>query len=261
MKLYCEVAGNGPDLVFLHGWGMHSGLWTTIASALTDRYRVTLIDLPGHGFSERYDTSISLTDLAECLADLLPRPCSLAGWSLGGLAALQLAMIHPEQIEQIVLVTSSACFVKQAGWPNAMEQKVLADFHRRLEQEPDATLQRFVALQTFGSPEPQTLARLILKRLRDRTPADTRALLDGFNMLLHSDLRQSLSKLRCPVSLLLGSHDRIVPPGVGADMQRLLPAIRCYLFERGGHIPFLSHRHEFITALEDHITPGDHING
>lgn len=253
MKLHCEVTGAGPDLVFLHGWGMHSGIWSNIATALADRHRVTLIDLPGHGYSDRYTTEISLSDLAECLADHLPRSCILIGWSLGGLAALQVASLRPSRTEQVILIASSACFIKQKNWPNAMEPKVLTEFHQRLERDPDGTLQRFVALQAFGSPEQQTLIRTIQNRLQSREPAAMRALIDGFNMLRHGDLREQLSKMHCPVSLMLGSHDRIVPPAAGNDMLRLLPSIRYHLFKHGGHIPFLSHRDEFITALRDQI--------
>lgn len=47
--LYCQSWGSGPDLVLLHGWGMHGGVWDDTVEAFIDDWRVTVIDLPGHG--------------------------------------------------------------------------------------------------------------------------------------------------------------------------------------------------------------------
>src|SRR5207253_1130861 len=47
--LYCEVSGRGRDLVLLHGWGLNLRVWDGLAGALTARFRVIAIDLPGHG--------------------------------------------------------------------------------------------------------------------------------------------------------------------------------------------------------------------
>ncbi len=49
--LYTDTAGIGPDVVLVHGWGMHSGVWEDVAGDLLNDYRVTVLDLSGHGFS------------------------------------------------------------------------------------------------------------------------------------------------------------------------------------------------------------------
>jgi hypothetical protein len=51
MSLHVDRSGTGPDLVLLHGWGLHSGAWTEVLPALAARARVHAIDLPGHGRS------------------------------------------------------------------------------------------------------------------------------------------------------------------------------------------------------------------
>ena len=49
--LQVDVQGHGPDLVMLHGWGMHSAVWSDWADALASEFRVHCVDLPGHGNS------------------------------------------------------------------------------------------------------------------------------------------------------------------------------------------------------------------
>jgi len=47
--LHVESTGEGPPLVLLHGWAMHGGLFAPLVPALARRYRVSVVDLPGHG--------------------------------------------------------------------------------------------------------------------------------------------------------------------------------------------------------------------
>src|SRR5712671_4767 len=49
--LHVESTGEGPELVLLHGWAMHSGFWGALMPRLAQRFRVHAVDLPGHGYS------------------------------------------------------------------------------------------------------------------------------------------------------------------------------------------------------------------
>ena len=51
MSLYRHTRGYGPDLVLVHGWGMNSAVWEPIVPGLSERFRLTIIELPGHGGS------------------------------------------------------------------------------------------------------------------------------------------------------------------------------------------------------------------
>ena len=55
-------------MVLVHGWGMHSGVWEDVVEALLDHCRVTLLDLPGHGYSRSMVAGHALNDLAAALA-------------------------------------------------------------------------------------------------------------------------------------------------------------------------------------------------
>ncbi|MHB8535916.1 MAG: alpha/beta fold hydrolase, partial [Sulfuricaulis sp.] len=51
MTIFYERSGHGPDVVLVHGWGLHGGVWADIARGLSKDFRVTVPDLPGHGRS------------------------------------------------------------------------------------------------------------------------------------------------------------------------------------------------------------------
>ena len=101
--LHIETSGQGSDLVLLHGWAMHSGIWGSVRDSLAQCFRLHLVDLPGHGLSPMCEPG-TLEHLTGIVADILPENCMLGGWSLGGQVAMQLALRQPERIEKLILI-------------------------------------------------------------------------------------------------------------------------------------------------------------
>lgn len=250
MNLHVERFGLGPDLVLLHGWGLHSGVFTSLAEQLAVRYRVTLIDLPGHGRSAAPSQSLDLTRLAESVAAAAPPRATWLGWSLGGMIATQLALTTPARVDRLILVASSPRFITSDNWPYAMEPTILAGFAQSLQEDYRGTLERFLSLQVAPNTTEgrETLRRLREILLRFPSPAP-QALNDGLEILRSADLRTQLSAIPCPTLLILGARDKLVPVGAGPAINTLLPAAQLEVIEGAGHAPFLSHQQEFITAL------------
>jgi len=101
-------AGQGPDLVLLHGLSADLSFWyLRIVPRLRDRWRVTVYDARGHGLSDMPASGYSTADLAEELVGLLdhlgiPR-AHLAAHSFGGAVALQAAVLHPDRVQSLAL--------------------------------------------------------------------------------------------------------------------------------------------------------------
>ena len=86
-NLKISTYGQGPDLVLLHGWAMHSGIWGRLVDVLASGFRVNLVDLPGHGVNRHVPLSGDLNEVAELILSAVP-PAIWIGWSLGGLVTL-----------------------------------------------------------------------------------------------------------------------------------------------------------------------------
>jgi pimeloyl-ACP methyl ester carboxylesterase len=101
-----QVGDAGPHVVFVHGLFGQGKNWTTIAKGLSDRHRVTLLDLPNHGHSPWTDR-VDYLDMAELVAtelEHLGEPVTLVGHSMGGKVAMQLALRRPELLRALVVV-------------------------------------------------------------------------------------------------------------------------------------------------------------
>lgn len=253
MILHRETIGQGPELVLLHGWGAHSGVWLGMREMLAENFTVTCIDLPGHGHSD-YNESVmaSLPNLAEAVLDVAPTCANWLGWSLGGLVAQQAALLEPDRVGKLILLGSTPSFVVRQGWPYAVEKSVFEMFHKDLLKDSSAALLRFIALQTRGSKQAAEDGRLLKKILLKPAPL-SQALQAGLDLLRQTDLREQVKEIAVPVLLLAGSRDTLLPKRALPEIEKLFRNAKYEWIEKSGHAPFLSHRKETLERITDFL--------
>ena len=246
-----SAGDEAPDLVLLHGWGLHSIVWDDVMPALLERFRVTVIDLPGMGQSPLPNQDYTLDFLVEQVREVMPAQCHLVGWSLGGLVAIRLSLRFPQQMLSLVTVACSPCFVARDNWPAAMRADILQKFAELYEEDNEGTLIRFLALNAKGSDTQQQDTA----KLRDilyfcGLPAP-RALREGLVILRDTDLRDAVKELKQPVLMLFGEHDHIVPAAALEAVRELAPQVEMALMQGVSHVPQVSAPDIFARALQD----------
>ncbi|PIE82858.1 MAG: pimeloyl-[acyl-carrier protein] methyl ester esterase [Candidatus Contendobacter odensis] len=246
---YVQTVGHGADVVLVHGWGMHAGIWQDVVEGLAGHYRVTVLDLPGHGYSRTLENQYGLVQLADMVAAAVPAPATWIGWSLGGLVAQQVALSAPEHISRLVLVSSTPSFIKRTGWLHGIDLPVLQRFAEELQQDYRAVLKRFIALEVHGSTHANEQLRLLKAMLFQHGEPEISALKAGLSILETSDLRAELPRIGCPALLLMGQRDQLIPAAAGVAMCAALPDARLHVVAGAGHAPFFSHLPEFMAEL------------
>ena len=244
-----ETEGQGPELLLLHGWGLHGGVWDTLMPRLTPHLRVTRLDLPGHGRSRHLPMPPSLTELTLQTMAAVPPGAVVLGWSLGGLVALEAALRMPQRMRGLVLANTTPRFITAEDWPEAMPPEQLQEFAAGLGKDYKDTLQRFLSLQVRGDEA----ARASLRQLRDALFAhgepDTASLATGLTILKNSDLRSRLKDVSVPTLVLAGGYDRLTPPGAGEYLAGHIPGAQLEVLSKSAHAPFISHADAFVVAL------------
>lgn len=253
MKLHCTTSGAGDDLVLLHGWGMNRAIWGGFLDILAERFRVTEIELPGHGESEYDPEHTSLGEWADAVLATVPERAIWMGWSLGAQVALQAALSKPERISSLVLLAGTPCFVQSEEWPHAMAQETLRDFAAALREDHRQTLERFLSLQVQGDSEARRMLRALRQELFSRLEPNPAALENGLNLLRDVDLRQQLKATPCPTLWLLGERDTLVPAAMAGPLAELQPGARIEVVPGAAHTPFLSHPEACMQRLESFL--------
>ena len=252
MSLHVESSGNGPPLVLLHGWAMHSGLWMPVLPKLASRFRVHRVDLPGHGHSASI-APYTLTGIAAAVAAhfaWLPEPPTVLGWSLGGAVALQWALDQPGAVAKLILVSTTPCFVARNDWLHAMSAETLRRFGDELAAAYEPTLRRFMTLQLQGAEPAREVVAGLRAQLGARGMPTRQGLADALSALSAIDLRSQVGAIRQPALVIAGDRDTLVPPGAGAWLAATLPAARLASIPGAAHVPFLSHPDFFFAACE-----------
>lgn len=251
--MHINVIGQGPNLVMLHGWSMHSAVWHDLADSLAKHFTLYLVDLPGHGQSEWQDNALDLDVLIGNLANNLPQTAYYLGWSLGGLVSIAFADKFPDRVQKLILMSATPCFVKMTDWFNAMDKSVFKAFADNLEDDQAATLQRFLLLQARGSQHSRDTIRTLTEQLTIEKPPVAAALQAGLKLLIETDMRTQFSSLHCPVKMILGDRDTLIPTQMLDDAKQLNPKLETHVLRGAGHAPFIAQAAECQQAIEHFI--------
>jgi len=251
MCLSAVRRGIGRPLVLLHGWGSSSRVWRKFSGLLATQFQTTAFDLPGFGLSDPTEP-IALGQLSARLLRAIEGRFLILGWSLGGLVALEMARRAPERVARVVLIAVNPCFVRRCDWAHAMEASVFESFAQRITAAPARALKRFAVLQASNGARRAEVAKQLQAAAVWKIP-EPHVLSAALTLLSKSDMRQVLMGLNCPVALVLGERDALVPVAIRNELTALAPGLCCYVVSGAAHAPFLSHPTEIAAQVKEFL--------
>lgn len=232
--------GSGPALVLLHGMGASWQWWLENIPTLGRRHRVIAVDLPGFGNSEPLPPPAEMSTHAHSITDLLGhlgvRSATVAGHSMGGLVALEMASANRELVRNLVLVGAGGVPMTERHLRVVliMLRFFCVILRLRLVRRALATksaVRRVMLRAAFRDPDvmsaelaAHTMPLLNAPGFIDAVAASGRA------------VRACVpEKICCPVLLVWGEHDRLSPVHGARDMHERLPDSELVIVEGAGH--------------------------
>lgn len=239
------------NLVLIHGWGFGGRIWSDFIPYIKDQWRITNINLPGYGVSEK----IAHVDLDETNIDQIvnlisadiPEKAIILAWSLGGLVATRFACIRKD-ITALILVASSPCFLNKPDWQHGVDPVALDQLARSLSENKTKALQQFSGLVAMGDEHPRETISKLSEHVNDNAP-EIEKLKAGLEILRQEDLRSVVTKLCCPIGMIFGEKDMLVKCSTGKAMQALRADINTIEIADTGHAPFLTRPQETADAI------------
>jgi pyruvate dehydrogenase E2 component (dihydrolipoamide acetyltransferase) len=225
--------GEGPPIVFIHGFGGDLNNWQFNQEALAEDQATYALDLPGHGGSEKAlePGQGDALALARAVIDFLDArdipQAHLVGHSLGGAVALALALDQPTRVRSATLICS-------AGLGPEINMDYIEGFmqaKRRKQLQP--VLEMLVADPAMVSRE-MIEDVLKFKRLDGVEGALNRFVAESFAGGRQAlELRSRLAELSVPVQVIWGRQDRILPVSHGEGLPGTVPV---YVLDDAGHM-------------------------
>ncbi len=232
---------DGPRVLLLHCFGLSLQVWREVLPFLAHQgFRVAAYDAPGHGKSARPTRPLRLAQLTRVAAGVLDalgwERAHVVGNSMGGGTALFVALDHPERVDRVVLVDSVGLDLRMwFGWP------WLALGPRDMAGAPDWIwgLGYDVAVQSPG-PLVARVRRELLSTRADpeaaRAAANFKTIVDD---IVVADRTAELPRLRAPVLVITGAHDRLVAPEHARRLHAGIRGSGLLVYDDLGHLPGL----------------------
>ena len=252
INIHKEIFGEGKPIVLIHGWAMHTGIWRSFAQQIALHHKVICLDLPGHGLSDTV-TPYTLEQISDSLVEIVDDPsfCVL-GWSFGAHVALTMANKYPQRINSVIFLAGNPHFLQESDWAG-ITFSLLAQFAESLSKNCQLTLIRFLALQVNKLANGKILLKELKQAIKECPAPSEKTLQSALNILKQSDLRDYLAILHCPISLIQGDKDTLVPVQVCQNMQSLHAACEVNIINGAGHVPFLSHPEQLIKIINKFV--------
>lgn len=249
MGIFKEIAGQGEDVVILHGWGWTHQHMQPLVEELSKHYRVTNIDLPGRGQSDWYPTIKTIHDIADVLLPHLPKQAIYIGWSFGGLVPISIAARYPQYIKRFVGIATTPKFLADKDWPGVPVSGFKTSF-AKLKQSGVKDFFAELYNFEFSTLDSKSAAYQKLIQLTENSEIDLNVFLKGLDICDITDLRTEFETLRCPVDLIFSSKDYVVPSAVHKKIKSLNPKVNIHTIDDAQHIPFWTHPNEFNKILK-----------
>ena len=271
---YLEWEGSPKTTFFcVHGLGGSHASWLSVAPGLARHGRVLALDLPGFGRSPRAGRSSKLLAQRHVLSRFIRKQATgrvvIAGNSMGGTLALLEAAFEPDIVDGLVLTDPALPWAWRSGTPSPI---VLGGFAlyaipgagewivrqrlTRLSAERIVSLGFRVCSTDAGSIDPVVFrAHVELVEKRQLDPDAGPAFLEAARSLLSVVVRPRVGKrllegVRCPVLLLHGGRDLLVPVGFARAAARGRRSWRLRVFEDLGHIPQLEAPERWLAEID-----------
>ncbi len=246
LRWHVQCMGRGPVALLIHGTGAATHSWRGVMPQLARHFTVVAMDLPGHAFTDTPPAGqLSLPGMASAVARLVETLATevalVVGHSAG--AAIGARMVLDGAIAPQALVAINGAFLPLAGWPGLIFPPVarlmattpLAPqlFARRSWDR--AAVEKLIGGtgSTLDAPGLALYAMLV---------RDARHVAGALGMMARWDLRplaRDLARLHAPLTLIVGTNDKAVPPRDAQRVRALIPATtRCTLAQvtGGGHL-------------------------
>lgn len=249
-----QSASDGPALVLVHGFGANKDNWLRMAGELTADYNVYVIDLPGHGESDKsldrdYGVQSQVAVLRHFAQTLSLGRVHWAGNSMGGGIIAFLAQQHPEQTASLTLLSPAGIF----RYPSELDEALKRGNNPLIVKEPgdfDELMDFVLEKRPFIPwPIPGVLEQRAMENqaVNEKIFADIRASAEDY------DLASLLTDIRAPTLILWGERDRVLDVRNARVFQQQIPDARLQVLEGVGHVPMLEEPEATARRLDDFV--------
>jgi pimeloyl-ACP methyl ester carboxylesterase len=254
--------GEGPDVLLIHGLGGAKSSFLDTAAALSKRYRVHALDLPGFGGSTKPLTyQYTARSFSETVIDVMDalgiERAHLVGNSMGGRVSIEVGLRHPERVAGMALLCPAVAFIRREYHPivRLLRPELGVLPHRFMRRMVEAQFWSLFCDPDAVDPSVADVAVDEFQRIYGSAGARFAFLSSARNIYLDKPFGRGgfyprLNQLGCPTLFVWGTHDTLIPQAFKRHVEKWLPRAEQIVLENCGHVPQIERADEVNAMLE-----------
>ena len=269
-----DIKGKGENLVLIHGAGDNLNMWYHQVPVFSKNYCVITYDVRGAGKTDSPKGDYPIPPLAEDVCELVKaitllnmmnidsmqqmatatRPeeatCLLLGYSMGGSIALEAAIKHPEMVKALVLANSSLGFAPPSQESIGRRQTLMESLGKGDMKKVAEMMTTSAFSPGFKSKNPSEFDKYMKVKLQQKP--------DGLARIMQSLATAAtsppdLSKVKCPILLIVGENDAYMGVEQGKQAQQTIPGLKLVILPTG-HASAIEAPDQFNSAVLEFLS-------
>ncbi len=236
-------------LILLHGYLETMYIWYEFASRLKDRYRVIILDLPGHGLTDycpadsNGESVNSMEFCARVVKGILDKSgiekACIGGHSMGGFIAQNCCILYPETFEKLIIFNST---------PYKDKEEKAADRKREIEAIKNGKLETLAYISIPKMYHPDNLRKFddkireTMELCETHFPEGIIASIKG--MQSRNDTQELMKSQKIPILHISGDSDPFIPMETLEKMKKDFPSVKFITLPQTGHNSFIENEDE-----------------
>lgn len=250
VTIYYEQHGSGPAILMIAGMASDSKSWQFILDRMTKHFSLIIFDNRGCGRTECISDAYTIKDMAKDAVDLLDQigleKVHVIGHSMGGMIAQELALMHPERVDKLVLASSSPKLSQKAD-------DILQDLYEKWKSGYDMADWFRIMFQWLFTKEALENKKFVDAAIIFALAYPYPQSLDGFkgqvNALCSFDVSDRIHKIKQKTLILSGAEDILIPTKESEKLLNIGGTAMLKVIDNAAHSIHAERPGEFADAV------------
>jgi len=239
IELNYDTFGDGEPLLLIMGFGMPGIAWLPSLPMFTG-FKCIYFDNRGTGYSDKPEGTYTIEQMADDASNLLNAlgiaRAKVFGVSMGGMIAQELTLRHPEQVQKVVL----GCTLPGGPEARMASPEVaakLVEGTKLMATDPDRGLDVILPLlypEEFARAHPE-IKQLMMAGMTMMPATPSEAVDRTIAGVMTFNASERLGQIKCPVLIVHGEEDVLIPPDNAHLLKRLIPHAELFMIPYAGH--------------------------
>ena len=253
-QIYYQIRGTGEPLVLLMGFGADGNVWELHAAEYEKHFQCIILDNRGVGKSDAppgpYSTVMMANDTLAVMDHLGISKAKVAGISMGGAIAQELALNHPDRVSCLALISTWPAFNNYA---KTVYQNLIK---LRKTSKPDDFME-LLQLWIFAPPYYETgmadLKEGQAAAASNPTPQSQQGFEGQLTACMNHDSVDRLGQIKVPTLITIGTMDIFTPPPFSDILHQGISGSKLEVFPTGGHVHHWEDLERFNRVTRDFL--------